>query len=333
MNPLYRAQCVALGYSVPQRVLSNADLSRMVDTSDAWITSRTGIRERRILSHGETLGDLARRSAESCLAQAGLDPELLDGIVVATSTGDHSMPAMANVLQQAIGASNAWGFDIINACNGFVAALATCVAMIESGRWRRLLLVAGDAMSPYIDYSDRNTCVLFGDGCAALLLEPGPGDGHGVQDILMGSDGSGAEALYIPASGSALRPTAETLARGDHYLKQDGPRVFNHAIRAMTASCEQLLARNTLSITDIDLFVPHQANMRIMRAVGERLHLQDGQLVANIDRYGNTTAATVPLALCSAQEEGRLNTGSRILITTFGAGYAWGAAYLTWGRS
>lgn len=332
MTNLRRAQCVAVGHCVPERILSNTDLEAMVDTSDEWIFTRTGIRERRLIAPGQKLSDLALSAAQNCLAAAQCPASDLDGIIVATSTGDHTMPAVANVLQDRLPQCRAWGYDLVNACNGFVAALSSAVGQIESGRCQRILVVAGDVMSPYIDWQDRNTCVLFGDGCGAVLLEAGPSDGPGVYDLLMGSDGSGAEHLHIPASGSALRPSAEVIARGDHYLKQDGRRVFHHAIRQMTAACESLLDRNGLRVTDIDLVVPHQANQRIMNAIAERLKLMPGQLVSNIERYGNTTAATVPLALSDALSCGRLRPGSRVLITTFGAGYAWGAVYLTWGR-
>ena len=334
MNTLRRAKCVAVGHYVPEKVLTNADLAQMVETSDEWIRSRTGIEKRRIIAEDERLSDMAFHAAQRCLANAQCAPESLDGIIVATSTGDTTMPAVGNIIQHRLGASSAFAFDIVNACSGFLTAMSNAAAFLEAGRAQRILVVAGDAMSPFIDWEDRNTCVLFGDGCGAVLMEAGDMDEFGVLDFLLASDGGGGVTLCIPASGSAIRPQ-QALANNpkDLYLQQDGRRVFNHAIRAMTSSCQNLMNRNALGLDDIDLFVPHQANMRIMTAVGERLGLREDQLFSNIAEYGNTTAATVPLALSDAQNAGLLTTGTRILITTFGAGYSWGAAYLTWGRA
>lgn len=332
IRPPPKAMCVAVGSAVPTGVLTNADLERLVDTSDEWIISRTGIRERRILAPGETLGSLALACSTQALARAGCEADAIDGIIVATTTADQAMPSMANVLQQRLGASRAWGFDLVNSCNGFVAALATACAFIESGRARRILLVAGDAMSPYMDYTDRNTCILFGDGCGAVVIEAGASDGPGVIGFTMASDGSGADLLCIPSSGSALRPTPEVLARGDHFLKQDGRLVYSHAVRRLCEVSEQMLAELGLDIGAVDLLVPHQANLRIMDAVAKRLQLPKERMVVNIERYGNTTAGTIPLALADALADGRLQSGSRLLIAAFGAGFAWGAAYLTWGR-
>ncbi|TVR10639.1 MAG: ketoacyl-ACP synthase III [Planctomycetota bacterium] len=333
MPTAIRAQCRAVGSCLPQQVLDNAMLERMVDTSDEWIRTRTGIRERRMVADGEYLSDLAVASCRQCLQRAGLEAEAVDGIIVATSTGDFSMPAVANVVQHRLAATRAWGYDLVNACNGFVSGIATASALIEAGRCQRILLVAGDVMTPYIDFQDRNTCILFGDGCGAVLLEAGPGDGPGVIDWLMGSDGAGADLLKIPCSGSAIRPSPAALDRGDHFLKQEGRQVYNYAIRHMTESCQQLLQRNGLGIGDVDLLIPHQANQRIMTNVAERLQSRPEQLVSNIDRYGNTTAGTIPLAMADALDDGRLVAGSRVLVTAFGAGFSWGSVYLTWGGS
>jgi 3-oxoacyl-[acyl-carrier-protein] synthase-3 len=312
--------------------LSNADLEQMVDTSDEWIRTRTGIQERRLIATGERLSDLAVAAGKECLEQADCDPSTVDGIILATSTADQSMPATANLIQHRLGISGAWGFDLVNACNGFVAALATAAAFIESGRCKRILLLAGDVMSPYLDFTDRNTCILFGDGCGAVLLEAGVPDGPGIIDVIMHSDGAHGDLLQIPCSGSAMPATAEVLADGQQYLKQDGRQVFSHAVRRMAEACDEILERVGVGHEAIDLLVPHQANIRIMDAVARRLNLPKERMVANIHRLGNTTAGTVPLALRDAADDGRLVSGSRVLVTTFGAGFAWGAAYLTWGR-
>jgi 3-oxoacyl-[acyl-carrier-protein] synthase-3 len=327
-----RAQVVAVGHYVPDRRLTNADLERMVDTNDAWIIERTGIRERRIAAPGQALSDLAIPAARNCLAQATLSGENLDGIIVATSTPDTMMPACANIVQHAVGAGRSWAFDLVNACNGFTSALASATAFIEAGRARRILVVGGDLMSSIIDWKDRNTCVLFGDGAGAVLVEAGPADGAGILGFHMGSDGEGAPLLCIPASGSRLRPTAEVLGSGAQFLKQDGRRVFTHAIRRMCEAAECLLADLGLTQDDVDLVVPHQANLRIIEALAERLGLPMERVMVNIDHFGNTTAGTIPLALSEAQEQGRLRDGTRVLILTFGAGFSWGACYLRWGR-
>jgi 3-oxoacyl-[acyl-carrier-protein] synthase-3 len=327
-----RARCVAVGTCLPERRLTNADLERMVETSDDWIVSRTGIRERRIVDPGTPLSDLAIPAAQDCLSRAGVAAGDLDGIIVASITGDHVMPATANLVQHALGARRAWAFDLLNACNGFIAALSTATAYIESGRAGRILVVAGDVMSRLVDYRDRNTCVLFGDGCGAVLLEAGPADGHGVIGFEMHSDGGLADELSIPCSGSAMPPTPEALERGDQYLKQNGKIVFQQAIRRMTEVTSTLLGGLGLTSADVDLLVPHQANLRIIEPIAARVGLPMSKVVVNIDRVANTTAATIPLALADAVADGRLQPGTRVLLAAFGGGLTWGAAYLTWGR-
>ncbi len=330
---LQRAQCVAVGAAVPERRLTNADLERMVETSDEWIVSRTGIRERRIVSPDQTLSQLAVTSARQCLERAGVQAKDLDGIIVATITGDYIMPATANIVQHALGAARAWGYDLINACNGFVAALAQAAALVESGRCRRILVIGGDVMSARVDYTDRNTCILFGDGCGALLIEAGPADGRGVIDWEMRSDGGGALDLWIPSSGTAKLPSAASLERREQYIKQNGRTVFVQAVRRMAEVCETLLHRLELGPDDVDLLVPHQANLRIIQPTAERLKLPMHKVVVNIDAVANTTAGTIPLALDDADRHGRLRPGSRVLLTAFGGGLTWGACYLTWGRT
>ncbi|MCS6970655.1 MAG: beta-ketoacyl-ACP synthase III [Planctomycetota bacterium] len=330
--PSARAQLVAIGTAVPERRLTNDDLAARVATSDAWIVARTGIRERRICEPGTGLSRLAVPAAQRCLQRAGVAAQDLDGIIVATITPDMVMPATANLVQHQLGACRAWGFDLANACNGFVAALACATAWIESGRARRVLIIGGDIMSSIVDWDDRATCVLFGDGCGAVLVEAGPPDGPGVRSCQLWSDGSGGADLCVPLSGSAMPKTAEALARRDHCLKQQGRTVFAHAVRRMSEAAQSILRQEGLSAADLDLVVPHQANLRIIEPMAERLGVPMSKVVVNLERYGNTTAATIPLALADAEAEGRLRAGSRVLLVAFGGGYAWGAAYVVWGR-
>lgn len=327
-----RARCVAVGTALPERRLTNADLAKLVDTSDEWIVTRTGIRERRMADPGTALSDLAVLAARECLQRAGVQADQLDGIICATITGDHVMPATANIIQHKIGARRAWGYDLLNACNGFLAALNTAAAFVEAGRAERILVVGGDLMSSLVDFRDRNTCVLFGDGCGAVLVEAGPGDGRGLIGFEMHSDGGSAADLIVPCSGSALPATADALARGEQFLKQNGKAVFQQAVRRMAEVSTSLLDGLGLTSADIDLLVPHQANLRIIQPTAERLGVPMEKVVVNIDRVANTTAGTIPLALADAEANGRLHPGTRILLVAFGGGLTWGAAYLTWGR-
>lgn len=333
MPAAFRAQCVAVGAALPERRLTNADLERMVDTNDEWIVSRTGIRERRIAEPGTGLSALALPAAKQCLERASVSADTLDGIIVATISGDHVMPTTANLLQHQLGATKAFAYDLLNACNGFVAALSTASAFIESGHAKRILVVGGDIMSTLIDYRDRNTCILFGDGCGAVLVEAGPADGPGVIGFELHSDGSGAADLAIPCSGSAHIPTSEALARGDQFVKQNGRTVFTHAVRRMSEVCVSLLERLQLTKDDIDLLVPHQANLRIIEPTASRLGVSMDKVVINIERVANTTAGTIPLALADAFADGRLKKGSRVMLAAFGGGLTWGSLYLTWGRA
>ncbi|MFW5752871.1 MAG: beta-ketoacyl-ACP synthase III [Planctomycetota bacterium] len=332
MSPRCRAQLVAVGSHLPQRVLTNRDLERFVDTSDAWITSRTGISERRIAEPGTPVSDLMVPAAQQCLERAGVAATQIDGIIVGTITPDHVLPASGNILQHKIGATRAWAMDLLNACNGFVASLATAVAYIESGHAERILVFGADVMSNLADYEDRETCILFGDGAGCVLVEAGDPDGPGVFGFEMHSDGAGAQSLVIPAGGSARPVDAEALAGRQQYLKQDGRAVFKAAIRCMAEVAESLIGRLGLTTADIDLLVPHQANRRIIEPTARRLGIGMDRVVVNLDRCANTTGATIPLALADAAADGRLVDGSRVLLVAFGGGYAWGACYLTWGR-
>ncbi len=323
--PPCRARVVAVGGSLPERRLTNADLERMVDTSDEWIVLRTGIRERRVVDPGSGLLPLAVAAARQCLERAGCAPGDVDGIIAATITPDEVMPAMANRVQHAIGATRAWGYDLVNACNGFVAALSTACAFIESGRARRLLVLGGDVMSSIVDYADRNTCVLFGDGCGAVLVERGPADGPGVLGFAMHSDGGSGDDLCLPASGSRAAPGRRRV------VHQNGKVVFQHAIRRMAEVSVEVLDQLGLGGADVDLLVPHQANRRIIEPTAERLGLPLDKVVINLERLGNTTGATIPLALHDAFADGRLRPGTRCLLAAFGGGFTWGACYLVWG--
>ena len=331
--PAARAQIIAVGSALPEQRLTNADLASRLGTTDEWIVSRTGIRERRICEPGQSLMTLAEPASRRCLERAGVSADSIDGIIVATITSNMVMPATANLLQHAIGASHAWAFDVTNACNGFIAALANATTWIESGRAKRILVVGGDVMSSLIDWRDRNTAVLFGDGAAAVLVEAGPADGRGVIGLEMHSDGGPAAELCVPCSGSAMPATPEALARGDQFLKQNGKMVFTHAIRRMAEVATSLMHTHGLTATDIDLVVPHQANLRIIGPTAERIGVPMSKVVVNLDRLGNTTGATIPLALADAEADGRLVPGSRVLLVAFGGGLTWGASYLTWGRT
>jgi 3-oxoacyl-[acyl-carrier-protein] synthase-3 len=326
-----RAYISSLATYVPPRLLTNADLERMVDTSDEWIMQRVGIRERHIVDPGVATSDLAREASVTAIARAGLTPADIDFIVVGTTTPDTLFPSTACVLQNMIGARNAWGYDLVAACSGFAYALTTGAQMVASGASRRALVVGADVMSSIIDYTDRTTCVLFGDGAGAVVVEASEDPNIGILDFEHYVDGSGGPALCMPAGGSRLPASAETIARRQHYVRQDGQTVFKFAVRNMEEVCRRLLERNRLSPCNIDLFVPHQASSRIITAAAEKLGLPAEKVVINIDRYGNTTAATIPLALNDALESGRLKKGNLVLLASVGAGFTVGGVLLRWG--
>lgn len=329
LHPRATAQCVAVGTFLPERRLTNAELAARVDTSDEWIVSRTGVRERRLVEPGTPCSVIALAAARDCLARAGVGAETLDGIIIATISGDQRMPATANTVQHLLGATKAWGFDLLNACNGFLAALTTASGLIESGRAKRILVIGADVMSSIIDPLDRNTCILFGDGAGAVLLDAGPAEAtHAIRGWEMHSDGAGGNELILPCTGSA-----PALPGQKAVLYQNGRTVFASAVRRMAEVAEHCLTSQGLNGSDVDLIVPHQANIRIIEATAERLHVPMSQVVVNIDKVGNTTAATLPLALAQAAADGRLTTGTRVLLVAFGGGFTWGACYLQWGRS
>ena len=311
-------------------MLTNADLEKMVDTSDEWIMKRVGIRERHIVDAGVATSDLAKEASLAAIQKAGLTPADIDFIVVATTTPDTLFPSTACVLQAKIGASHAWGYDLVAACSGFTYALTTASQIVSAGGSRHALVVGADVMSSIIDYSDRTTCVLFGDGAGAVVVEPSDDDSIGILDFENYVDGHGGPALCMPAGGSRMPATRETVEQGLHYVKQDGQAVFKFAVRNMEEVCRRILERNRLTAEQVDLFVPHQASSRIIVAAAEKLGLPHEKVVINIDRYGNTTAGTIPLALNEAVAEGRLRRGNLVLLASVGAGFTVGGVLLRW---
>jgi 3-oxoacyl-[acyl-carrier-protein] synthase-3 len=327
---LRRTRISSLATYVPPRVLTNADLERMVDTSDDWIMQRVGIRERHIVDPGVATSDLAREASLKAIERAGLTPSDIDFIVVGTTTPDTLFPSTACVLQDMIGAKHAWGYDLVAACSGFVYALTTGAAMVGSGASRRALVVGADVMSSIIDYTDRTTCVLFGDGAGACVVEASDADDIGIIDFENYVDGSGGPALCMPAGGSRLPASRETVDQRLHYVKQDGQAVFKFAVRKTEEICRRVLSQHGVDPSEIDLFVSHQANRRIIQAAADRLNLPESKVVINLENFGNTTAATIPLALADAVHDGRLKRGDMVLLASVGAGFTVGAVLMKW---
>jgi 3-oxoacyl-[acyl-carrier-protein] synthase-3 len=325
-----RAKISALGTYVPPRLLTNADLERMVDTSNDWIMARVGIRERHIVDKGVATSDLAVEAAKKALAQRGLVPTDIEAIIIGTVTPDMFFPSTACVVQHKLGCKGAWGFDLSGACSAFLYSLQTGAQFIATGTHKRVLVIGSDVMSSIIDYTDRATCVIFGDGAGAVILEAAENDDEGIIDFIHEIDGSGSQFLYMPGGGSLNPSTKETVEKKMHYVHQDGQQVFKFAVRKQTEACEKLLARNGLKGSDIDAFIPHQANLRIISATADRLGLRPDAVIVNIDRYGNTTAGTIPLAMNTAIEEGKLKKGSLVLAASVGAGFTIGATLMRW---
>ncbi len=324
-----RATITSVAHWVPDKVLTNQDLEQMVETSDEWIRSRTGIRERHILEHGAT-SDLAANAARLALEQRGIGAEDVQVIIVATVTPDMMFPPTACVLQEKIGARKAWGFDLSAACCGFLYALMTGVQFVESGAYKRVLVVGADKMSAITNYTDRNTCILFGDAGAAVLVEPSEEEGFGILDHALYADGSGGPFLYQKAGGSLMPATHDTVDKGLHYIYQDGKAVFKVAAKGMADVSAEIMERNGLTSNDVDWLVPHQANLRIIDACGKRMGLDPSKVMINIDRYGNTTAATIPMCLSEYHKAGKLRRGQHLVLSAFGAGYTWGAILMRW---
>jgi 3-oxoacyl-[acyl-carrier-protein] synthase-3 len=311
---------------VPDEVLSNADLAKIVDTSDEWITSRTGIKERRILRDGAS-SDLAAAAVEGLLKKTNTSPEDIELVILATVTPDYPFPSTANVLCDKTGMKNAWGYDLIAACSGFIYALSTGAQFIETGRYKKVIVVGVDKMTSILDYEDRTTCVIFGDGAGAVLLEPNE-EGLGVLDFILRSDGSGRQYLIQPGGGSANPASIETVENRMHYVKQEGKQVFKFAVTNMAEVSAEIMEKNNLTSEDVDWLVPHQANLRIIDATASRMGLPKEKVMINIQKYGNTTAGTLPLCLWDYEKQ--LKKGDTLILSAFGGGFTWGAVYLKW---
>src|SRR6202790_5560148 len=316
------------GY-VPPKVLTNADLEKMVDTNDEWIRTRTGIRERHIVENGVATSDMATEAAKQLLAQTNTDPADIDLIVLASVTPDMFFPATACLVQNRLGATKAWGFDLSAACSGFAYALTVGAQFVGSGAHQKVLVIGSDSMSKILDYKDRATCVLFGDGAGAVLLEPAR-DGEGILDFAHDVDGAGGNYLYMPGGGSLHPSTHETIDKNIHVVHQGGSQVFKYAVRRMAELAACLLERNGFTSDDLTLVVPHQANLRIIQAMQQRLGVDDAKVMVNIDKYGNTTGGTIPLGLRDAVEQGRLRKGDLVLLAAVGAGYTTGGLLMRW---
>jgi len=329
-RPLRRVKIASLATFVPPRVLTNKDLEEMVDTSDEWILQRTGIRERHIVDPGMATSDLATEASREAIARAGITPDDIGFIVVGTTTPDTVFPSTACLLQNKIGASRAWGFDLGAACSGFAYSLSVGAQMVASGAHEHALVVGADVMSSIIDYTDRATCVLFGDGAGAVVVSPSEDDSLGILDFEHRVDGSGGPALCMPAGGSRLPASFETVEKRLHYVKQDGQSVFKFAVRSTEEICRRLLEKNNLTAADVNLFVSHQANRRIIESAADRLGMDRAKVVINIERFGNTTAGTIPLALNDVITDGRLKKGDLIILTSVGAGFTVGSILVRW---
>jgi 3-oxoacyl-[acyl-carrier-protein] synthase III len=325
-----RAKITALGTYVPPRVLSNKDLETMVETTDQWILERTGIRERHIADKGVAASDLAVEAVKNLVKSHPFDLQTVDLIVVGTVTPDMMYPSTACLVQHKLGIANTWGFDVSAGCSGFVYSLNTGVKFIESGQYKRVLVIGSDVNSSMVNYADRAVCIIFGDGAGAVLLEPADEGEAGIIDHVAQVEGAGGQYLYMPAGGSLNPASHETVDKKMHYIHQDGQQVFKYAVKKMAEMTQRILERNKLTGADIDCFIAHQANRRIIMATADRLKMPEDKVIVNIDRYGNTTAGTIPLAMQTALESGKLKNGSTVLLAAVGAGFTSGATLLKW---
>lgn len=325
----YSAVVTGVGMYVPDKILDNKYFESIVETNDEWIRTRTGIRERRILENGAT-SDLAAKAALDLFENHGVNPEEIDAIIVATVTPDMFFPATACLVQDKIGAKNAWGFDLSAACSGFLFAFQTGASLIESGRYKKVLVIGADKMSAITDYTDRNICILFGDAASAVLLEPSKDIFIGLQKSILRIDGSGKDSLYMLGGGSLNPASHETVDKKWHYIYQDGKAVFKVAVKGMADVSAELMELSNLKSEDIAYLVPHQANLRIIDATAQRMGLSKDKVMINIDKYGNTTAATIPLCLTEYYRDGKVKKGDNLILSAFGAGYTWGASHLVW---
>ena len=328
-NKLRNATITAVGMYVPPKVLDNKYFEQIVDTNDEWILSRTGISERRIIEDGAT-SDLAARACEDLFKTTTVKPEDIDCIIVATVTPDMFFPATACLVQNKIGAKNAWGFDLSAACSGFLFALKTGASLIESGSYKKVLVIGADKMSAITDYTDRNTCILFGDAGSAVLLEPTDNLEEGIVDQLLYVDGTGKDALNMKAGGSLNPASHETVDKKWHYIYQDGKAVFKVAVKGMADVSYEIMQKNGLTGDDVAYLVPHQANLRIIDATAQRMGVSKDKVMININKYGNTTAATIPMCLTEYYRAGKVKKGDNLILAAFGAGYTYGAIYLKW---
>ncbi|MEK3944180.1 beta-ketoacyl-ACP synthase III [Paenibacillus sp. FSL H3-0310] len=329
MKQLRPVGIIGTGKYVPEKILTNSDLEKIVETNDEWIVSRTGIRERHIAAPHEATSDLAYEAALKALDSAGMKAEDLDLIIIATVTPDSSFPSTACILQDKLGAKGAAAFDLSAACSGFVYSLATAVGFIQNGMYNNALIIGADTLSRITDYTDRNTCVLFGDGAGAVIIGEVP-EGRGFQSFDLGAEGSGGNLLKLEAGGSRLPASPQTVEDKKHFIYMNGREVFKFAVRVMGSATERVLTKAGLGKEDIDLFVPHQANIRIIQSAMQRLDLPPEKCVINVDKYANTSAASIPLALVEAAEEGRMKEGDTVLMVGFGGGLTWGASVLIW---
>jgi len=328
MRTKITAAITAIGAYVPEDKLTNADLEKMVDTNDEWIMSRTGVKERRILKgEGKGTSDMVVPAVKLLCEKRGIQPSEIDCLIVATVTPDMLFPSTANIVCDKLGIKNAWSFDLLAACSGFLYALTTGAALIESGRYKRVVVAGADKMSSIVDYSDRTTCIIFGDGAGAVLLEPNI-DGFGVLDSILKSDGSGGKHLHMKAGGSLRPASIETVTNKEHFIYQEGQAVFKFAVTGMADVAYELMQRNNLEASDIAWLVPHQANKRIIDATASRMGLPEEKVMINIQHYGNTTAATLPLCLWDYRKQ--LNKGDNIVLAAFGGGFTWGATLIKW---
>jgi 3-oxoacyl-[acyl-carrier-protein] synthase-3 len=323
-----RAAITGIGAYVPEYILTNEELSRMVDTSDEWIMQRIGIKERRILK-GECKGasDMGAEAVKQLFAKTGLKADQVDLVICATITGDHPFPATANIISDKVGIKNAWSFDISAACSGFIYALEVAAKFVESGEYKKVIIVTPEKMSSITDYTDRNTCPLFGDAAAAVLMEP-TNEQVGVFDYILHTDGSGRHHLHMKAGGSVKPPSHETIANKEHFVYQEGQTVFKFAVSKMADVSVEIMKKNNLSSDDITWLVPHQANMRIIEATARRMGIENKKVMINIQKYGNTTAATIPL--CLWEWEKQLKKGDNLILSAFGGGFTWGSIFLKW---
>ena len=321
------AAITAVHGEVPEKVLTNKDLEKMVDTNDEWIITRTGIKERRIVQDGETLSDLGAKVVKEICRKRGITPLNIDMIIVGTVTSDHRFPSSSNLICDKSGATNAWGYDLSAACSGFLFSLVTGQQFIQTGKYQKVIVIGADIMSSIVSYKDRNTCIIFGDGCGGVLLEPN-NEGNGIIDSVLKADGSGREFLNQKLGGSAFPITKENVEHPDMYVYQEGRSVFKFAVTNMADVSAEIMERNNLSSDDVDWLVPHQANLRIIDATANRMGLNKDKVMINIEKYGNTTSATIPL--CLWEWESKLKKGDNIVLAAFGGGFTWGSIFLKW---